>query len=132
MSSSSLDDHFKGGRNKMRFMLIVSSEEALWAKSTPQQQQEVFAKYMKFTEDMKKAGVLLAGESLQPTTKGARVSVRNGERTVTNGPFTEPKAAIGGFVLIKVSSKEEAIEWAAKSPGAAYGTMEVREVTEFS
>ncbi|WP_437688205.1 YciI family protein [Sorangium sp. So ce176] len=114
----------------MRYMIFVTSDESLWASATPKQREEIYGKYIQYTEEMRKAGVLLGGESLQPTSKGARVSIRNGERVVVNGPFGEP-TAIGGHVLIKVNSKEEAIEWAAKSPGAVYGTMEVREVTEF-
>ncbi|AUX26454.1 hypothetical protein SOCEGT47_070230 [Sorangium cellulosum] len=114
----------------MRYMIFVASDESLWASATPKQREEIYGQYIKYTEEMKKAGVMLGGESLQPTSKGARVSIRNGERIVEQGPFAD-KTAIGGYILIKVNSKEEAIEWAAKSPGAAYGTMEVREVTEF-
>lgn len=115
----------------MRWMMFVSSPESAWAAATPKQQEETFARYATFTEEMKKAGIFLGGESLQPTSKGARVSVRDGQPTVENGPFAEPKSALGGYYMIQVNSRDEAIEWASKCPGASYGTMEVREVTEF-
>ncbi|WP_394850843.1 YciI family protein [Pendulispora brunnea] len=114
----------------MRYFMFVTSDESAWANSTPQYKEEIFGKYMAFTMEMQNAGVLLAVESLQPSSKGSRVQVRNGERTVVDGPWGEP-SAVGGYYLIRVDSKDEALAWAAKCPGASYGTMEVREVSEF-
>jgi hypothetical protein len=78
-----------------------------------------------------KAGVLLAMDGLQPTSKGARVKFQGGKRTVTDGPFTESKELIGGYWMIQVKSKEEAVEWATRVPPHDC-TVEVRQVFEFS
>jgi hypothetical protein len=119
-------------RMKMRFLIIISSDENADKTATPKEREEVFGAYMKYTEDLGKAGVMLAGEALHPSSKnGARVSVKNGKRNVTDGPFAEAKEVVGGYYLIQVKSKEEAIEWGARCPGAQYGTIEVREVMEF-
>lgn len=116
----------------MRFFLFVASQESDWANKSQEQKDEIVGKYLVFTAQLVSAGVYLAGNSLQPTSKGVRVAVRNGERTVTEGPFADPQGAVGGYYLIDVKSKEEAIEWAAKSPGAEYGTIEVREVSQMN
>jgi hypothetical protein len=89
-----------------------------------------FDEMMKFNEALQKAGVLLALDGLQPSSKGARVSLRGGKRTVTDGPFTETKEIVGGFWMIDVRSKEEAVEWAARAPVADFEFIEVRQVYE--
>jgi len=117
----------------MQFMILIGSDEAAEAKASPKEQEEVFMAYNKYSEDLKKAGVMLAGDALHPTSKGARVSVDgSGKRKVVDGPFAEAKEVIGGYYLIQVKSKEEAVEWAARCPGAAHGVVEVREVMLFS
>jgi hypothetical protein len=78
--------------------------------------EKLIAAYMKFNEDMHVAGVLVAAEGLNPAGKGARVGVSGGKRVVLDGPFIESKELIGGFYLIDVSSREEAIEWALRCP----------------
>ena len=77
---------------------------------------ELFSKYMKFNEDLHKAGVLIASEGINPGKKGARVGVAGGKRTVVDGPFTETKELIGGFYIIEVGSLDEAISWALRCP----------------
>jgi len=114
----------------MRYMIVITSDEKAEASATPEQQQQVFGAYMKYSEDLRKAGVMLAGDALEGSAKGARVTVQGGKRKVTDGPFAEAKEVIGGYYLIQVKSKEEAIEWAARCPGAQYGAVEVREVME--
>jgi hypothetical protein len=114
----------------MRYMILIASDEAAEAKATQADREQVFGAYMKYTEDLRKAGVMLAGDALQGTDKGARVVVREGKRKVTDGPFAEAKEVIGGYYLIQVKSKEEAIEWASRCPGAQHGGVEVREVME--
>ncbi len=87
----------------------------------------------RFNEELVKAGVLLAGEGLQPSSKGARVRFSGGRRTVTDGPFTEAKDLIAGFWLIRASSKEEAVEWAMRCPcphESGEAEIEIRQVFE--
>jgi hypothetical protein len=80
---------------------------------------------------MKKAGVFVAGDALQPTATATTVRVRSGQRVVTDGPFAETKEQLGGYYLINVKSLDQAIEWADKCPGSKSGTMEIRPVMVF-
>jgi hypothetical protein len=114
----------------MQYMILIKSNEQAEANTSPADRDQVFAAYMKYSADLKKAGVMLAGDALQPTAKGARVVVDGGKRTVTDGPFAEAKEVIGGYYLIQVKSKEEGVEWASRCPGAAHGGVELREVIE--
>src|SRR5271169_2781356 len=90
------------------------------------------AEMMKYNESLQKAGVLLALDGLYPPSTGARVSFSGGKPTVTDGPFTEAKEVIGGYWIIQVRSREEAIEWASRCPGSDNEVVEVRQVMEFS
>ena len=85
-----------------------------------------------FNESLTQAGVLLALDGLHPASKGARVSVSGGKKTVTDGPFTEAKELVGGYWLIDVKSKEEAVEWATRAPIEDGDVIEVRQVFELS
>lgn len=116
----------------MRYMILILSDEKGELCAPQGEQEKLFAAYDKYTQDLQKAGVLLAGDALLPTERGAHVTVREGKRTVTDGPFSEAKEVIGGYYLIQVKSKEEAVEWASRCPGAHAGKIEVREVMEFS
>jgi hypothetical protein len=86
----------------------------------------------RFNESLTQAGVLLALDGLHPASKGARVSVSGGKKTVTDGPFTEAKELVGGYWLIDVKSKEEAVEWASRAPIDEGDVIEVRQVFELS
>jgi hypothetical protein len=105
------------GDTTMRFMITAAPDS-----NAPKQQpdappdEKLIAAYMKFNEDMHKAGVLIASEGINPARKGARVGIAGGKRTVLDGPFPETKELIGGFYLIEVRSREEAIEWALRCP----------------
>ena len=115
----------------MRFMVMVKATPNSEAGVLPS--EELLAEMGKFNEELVKAGVLLAGEGLQPSSKGARVKFSGGKRTVTDGPFTETKELIAGFWLIQVKSKEEAIEWVKRCPNPMPGTeseIEIRQVFE--
>jgi len=114
----------------MRFMVLVKGNEDSEAGVMPTEEQ--LAEMGKFNEEMVKAGVLLAGEGLQPTSKGARVTFSGSERTVTDGPFTETKELIAGYWLIQVKSREEAIEWIKRcpNPGPGESEIEIRQVFE--
>jgi hypothetical protein len=117
----------------MRYMILIAGNEQIAQKMSQEQGQQIMAAYMKYTDDLKKAGVMLAGDPLHQTAKGARVTVSGGKRKVIDGPFTEAKELIGGYYIIQVKSREEAIEWASRCPGAHYpdwAYVEVREVME--
>jgi hypothetical protein len=110
--------------------LIYTDENVVWSD---EEQQEVMAAYLAFGEEGGKAGVLGdAGEALQPTSTATTVRVRNGETLTTDGPFAETKEQLGGFYLLQCDNLDQAIEWAAKIPGAKHGSIEVRPIMEFS
>lgn len=116
----------------MRFMAIVKANKDSEAGVMPS--KELLAAMGKFNEEMVKAGVLLAGEGLKPSSKGARVKFSGNKRTVVDGPFTESKELVAGFWLLQVKSKEEAIEWIKRSPAPFEGEseIEIRQVFEAS
>ena len=115
----------------MRFMLIVKASKDSEAGIMPG--PELLEAMGKFNHELIKAGVLLAGEGLQPSSKGARVRFSGDKRTVIDGPFTETKELIAGFWLIQVKSKDEAIVWVKRSPNphpGAEAEIEIRQVFE--
>ena len=114
----------------MRFMVIVKADKNSEAGALPS--QELLAEMGKFNEELAKAGVLLAAEGLQPSSKGARVRFSGKKRTVIDGPFSETKELIAGFWLWQVRSKEEAIEWVKRCPNPFYtdSEIEIRQVYE--
>src|SRR5246127_341279 len=116
----------------MRFMVIVKATKSSEAGMLPS--KELLAEMGKFNEELMKAGVLLAGEGLQASSKGARVKFSGTKRTVVDGPFAETKELIAGFWLLQVKSKEEAIEWIKRSPAPFEGEseIEIRQVFEAS
>ena len=111
----------------MRFMMIVKGDERSEAGVLPTEQE--LAEMAQYNEQLVKAGVMLAGEGLQASSKGAKVRFDGSKRTVIDGPFTEAKELIAGFWLIQVKSKEEAIEWAKRVPFTE-GEVELRQVFE--
>jgi hypothetical protein len=113
----------------MRFMIIVKGNSESEAGVLPS--REALAEMGRFNEEMAKAGVMLAAEGLQPSSKGARITFSGARRTVTDGPFAEAKELIAGFWLIEVASKEEAMEWASRAPFQD-GELEIRQVFEAS
>ena len=115
----------------MRFMVIVKANENSEAGVLPtQENKEMFAAMGKFNEELAKAGVMLAGEGLQPISKGKRVRFSGRQRTVIDGPFAETKELIGGFWLWKVKSMEEAVEWLKRAPFDGGTEVEIRQVYE--
>jgi hypothetical protein len=118
------------GDTTMRFMVMVRADKNTEAGVMPS--QELLEKMGKFNEELVKAGVMLAGEGLQPSSKGARVRFSGNKRTVIDGPFAETKELIAGFWLFQVKSKEEAIEWVKRCPNPLEGEseIEIRQVFE--
>src|SRR5438094_1269922 len=104
----------------MRVMVIVKANRESEAGQMPS--EKLLTDMGKFNEELVKAGVMLAGEGLHPSSKGARVKFSGDKRTVTDGPFTEAKELIAGFWLWRVKSKEEAIEWVKRCPNPMPGT----------
>jgi hypothetical protein len=111
----------------MRFMVIVKADKDSEAGVLPS--HDLLAEMGKFNEELVKAGVMLAGEGLQASSKGARVKFSGNKRTVTDGPFTETKELVAGFWLWQARSKEEAIEWLKRAPFRE-GEVEIRQVFE--
>ena len=114
----------------MRFMVIIKADKNTEAGVMPS--EKLLAEMGKYNEELVKAGVMLAGEGLQPSSKGARVRFSGDQRTVIDGPFTETKELIAGFWLFQVKSKEEAIEWVKRCPNPLEGEyeIEIRQVFE--
>jgi hypothetical protein len=113
----------------MKFMVIVKANADTEAGVMPTQQQ--LAEMGQFNEELVKAGVLLAGEGLHPTSRGARIVFEGDRRTVVDGPFAESKELIAGFWIIEVSSKQEAIEWMRRCPNpynGGRGDIEIRQI----
>ena len=115
----------------MRFMVMVKATKDSEAGILPD--EKLLADMGKFNEELVKAGVMLAGEGLQPSSKGARVRFSGAKRTVTDGPFAETKELVAGFWLWQVKSKDEAIEWVKRCPNPFPGSdseIEIRQVFE--
>jgi hypothetical protein len=115
----------------MRFMIIIKASQDSEAGIMPS--TELLTAMGNFNEELAKAGILLAGEGLQPSSKGARVRFSGDKRTVIDGPFAETKELIAGFWLWQVKSREEAIEWVKRCPNPMPGTeaeIEIRQVFE--
>ena len=114
----------------MRFMVMIKSDEETEGGVMPS--EEELTAMGKYNEELVKAGVMLAGEGLHPSSKGARVTFSGGQPTVIDGPFAESKELIAGFWLLEVKSKEEAIEWVKRVPytEGVETTIEIRQVFE--
>lgn len=114
----------------MRFMVMVRATRATEDGVMPK--TEEFAAMGKFNEELVKAGVMLAGEGLQPSSKGARILFDGDKRTVVDGPFSEAKELIAGFWIIQAKSKDEVVEWMKRCPNptGALGALEIRQIFE--
>ena len=115
----------------MRFMVIVKADKNSEAGVMPD--EKLLAEMGKYNEELAKAGVLLAGEGLHPSSRAARVRFSGSKRTVIDGPFPETKDLVAGFWIFQVKSKEEAIEWVKRSPNPFPGTeseIEIRQIFE--
>jgi len=115
----------------MRFMLLMIPKGYETAAPGTLPDAKAVEPMMKYNEDLQKAGVLLAVDGLHPPSAGARVSFKGGKPTVTDGPFIETREVLGGYWLIQVGSKAEAVAWAARCPAGDNEIIEVRQVQEF-
>jgi hypothetical protein len=116
----------------MRFMMLMIPKGYESAKPGDAPEADAVAAMMKYNEDLQNAGVLLALDGLHPPSMGARVSFAGGKPVVTDGPFAEAKEVLGGYWMIEVASKEEAVAWAARCPASENEIIEVRQVQEMS
>src|SRR5467141_3256254 len=116
----------------MRFMMLMIPKGYEKAAPGTMPEAKAVAAMMKYNESLQKAGVLLALDGLHPSSMGARVSFSGGKARVTDGPFTEAKEVLGGYWMIQVKSKEEAIEWAKRCPGSDNEVIEIRQVHEMA
>src|SRR5215468_7413947 len=116
----------------MRFMMLMIPLGYEFAPPDVKLDPERMAAMMRYNEELKNAGVLITLDGLHPPSMGARVSFATGKPVVTDGPFTESKEVLGGYWMISVKSREEAIEWAKKCPASGNEIIEIRQVHEMS
>ncbi len=114
----------------MKYVLMIYSNESNDAGATPEQQAAVMAEYNVFTQQLNDHKAYLGGEALMPTSTATSVRVRDGKRTITDGPFAETKEQLGGFYIIEAQDLNGAIEAATMCPGAKFGSVELRPVME--
>ena len=112
----------------MRYMLLICGDEQAMFAASPEEGEAMMAAYEAFGQEMGQRGVLQGGERLRPTTDATTVQVRDGKVLTADGPFAETKEQIGGFYTVTAKDLDEAIEIAAKIPGAHHGTIEVRPI----
>ncbi len=116
----------------MQYLLMIIGDSELVAKAHAEDMQNLMGAFMAYTRAMKDAGVMIAGDPLQPVSTATTVRVRSGKTQVLDGPFAESKEQLGGYYLIDVPDLDKALDWAARCPGAAVGAMEVRPVVVFN
>jgi hypothetical protein len=114
----------------MKFILMDYVQEGGWPELSKEEQMHWLGAYRAYMEAMAKAGVLLSSNGLQPTAEAATVRVEKGKTQVLDGPYADSKEQLGGFHIIEVEDQDGAISWAARSPTALHGVVEVRPVRE--
>jgi hypothetical protein len=115
----------------MRYLCLIYSDETKWTSLPKSEVDAMMNDYGSFTESVTKSGHYVAGDGLQPTQTATTVRVRNGKLSTTDGPFAETKEQLGGYYLIAAKDVSEAIQVAARIPGARLGSIEVRPVRVF-
>lgn len=112
----------------MQYMLLIFANEAGMQAASKADVSQMMAAYGAYTEAMKKAGIMVGGDRLQPSTAATTVRVADGKTKVLNGPYAETKEQLGGYYIIDVPDLDAALSWAARCPGASRGTIEVRPI----
>lgn len=115
----------------MRYLLLIYTNEEEDAQRSPADQEANMNGYWAFTNEVKEKGVYAGGEALQPTSTATTVRVREGKALTTDGPFAETKEQLGGYYTLDCENLDQAIKYAAKIPGAADGSVEIRPIMEF-
>ena len=112
----------------MQYLLLIYANEDAVLNAPKETVNEIMAAYRAYIEAMKKAGAWVASSRLRPTSEATTVRISNGKKSVLNGPFAETKEQLGGFLLIEAPDLDAALSWAARCPGAAHGSIEVRPI----
>jgi hypothetical protein len=112
----------------MQYLLLIYDEEKNWETMSEAERNGLFGEYGAYTGELQASGQMLGGNALLPTATATTVRVRGGEQVVTDGPFAETKEQLAGYYLIEAESVDGALEWAAKIPGARWGSIEVRPI----
>jgi hypothetical protein len=112
----------------VEYITLIYGDEEVWASSSEAETEAAYEQYRAFGRDAEAAGVLAGGNELGLTRNATTVRVRDNETLVTDGPYAEVKEALGGFYLLECGSLDEAVDWAARIPGAEHGAVEVRPV----
>jgi hypothetical protein len=115
----------------MRYMALIYQVEQDSYDMDDQAVQQEIEEYFAFDDEARAAGVLVAGEALQPTSTATSIRVREGETLTVDGPFAETKEALGGYYVLECADLDDAVKWAARLPGARKGTVEVRPIIDF-
>ena len=115
----------------MRYLLLIYTPE-MTMPPAPAEGRKMMTAYAEFTQDIHERGLMESGEALQPTSTATTVKVRNGERIITDGPFAETREQLGGYYLLNCKDLDEALDCAARIPGAQVGSVEVRPILESS
>jgi hypothetical protein len=116
----------------MKYLCLIYENEKNFETMSPADGEAIMAEYFAFTDGIRRSGQYVSGEALQPTQTATTVKVRNGKVSTTDGPFAETKEQLGGYYMIEAKDLNEAIQVAAKIPGARFGAVEVRPVVDFS
>ena len=116
----------------MQYLLLIYGDEKAGADMSKEAMDTMMTEYNTYTRDLEKSNVMRGGEALHPTSSATTVRVQNGKTVTTHGPFAETKEQLGGYYVVDCKNLDEAIEWAAKCPGARGGSIEVRPVVDFS
>lgn len=114
----------------MRYIFLIYENEALAAERTEEQEQAIFSKYFAFSDKVRSAGVLEAGDPLLETSTATTVRTRDGQTMNTDGPFAETKEQLGGYYILDCKDLDEALTYAAQIPAAEHGSVEVRPIME--
>jgi hypothetical protein len=114
----------------VQFMALIYGEEGHWEALSEDERRQVYARYGAFADEARTAGVLAGGEELGSTSGATTVRVRDGQTLVTDGPYAETQEPLGGYFLLECAAWDNALDWAAKIPGAEHGAIEVRPVHE--
>ena len=116
----------------MRYLLLIGGNDKNAAPPSPAASQAMVQAFMRFSEEVRKAGKTVLSERLRPEDQASRVRVKAGHHQVTDGPFAETKEQLGGFYLLEVADADEALEWAKKVPIRPGGTVEVRPIMDYT
>ena len=110
----------------MKYLALIYGDASVWESASAEEREAAYALYRAFTDEAREAGVLAGGAELASVRDATTVRVRDAETLVTDGPYAEVKEALGGYFLLECASMDEALEWAARIPGAEHGAVEVR------